>query len=106
MQSRGRAQLQVWDAVYDGGVRAPPVYSSLSGLPPTRPDDRLRYSGVDLGQGQLGILLDNVRYTLVRGYVIRDQVNDPMTSPVKARHPTRMHGNGWIDRGLTHNTLA
>jgi hypothetical protein len=66
----------------------------------------VRYSGVDLGQGQLRILLDNVRYTLVRGYVIRDQVNDPMTSPVKARHPTRMHGNGWIDRGLTHNTLA
>jgi hypothetical protein len=66
----------------------------------------VRYSGVDLGQGQLRILLDNVRYTLVRGYVIRDQVNAPMTSPVKARHPTRMHGNGWIDRGLTHNTLA
>jgi hypothetical protein len=66
----------------------------------------VRYSGVDWGQGQLRILLDNVRYTLVRGYVIRDQVNDPMTSPVKARHPTRMHGNGWIDRGLTHNTLA
>jgi len=66
----------------------------------------VRYSGVDLGQGQLRILLDNVRYTLVRGYVIRDQVNDPMTSPVKARHPARMHGNGWIDRGLTHNTLA
>src|SRR5262249_26993612 len=34
------AQLQVWDAVYDGGVRALPVHSSLSGLPPARPDDR------------------------------------------------------------------
>jgi hypothetical protein len=29
-----------------------------------------------------------------------------MTSPVNARHPTRIHSDVWIDHGLTHHTLA
>jgi hypothetical protein len=47
-----------------------------------------------------------LRCAIAMGYVIRDNVNDPMTSPVNARHPTRIHGNVWIDHDLTHNILA
>jgi hypothetical protein len=29
-----------------------------------------------------------------------------MTSPINARHPTRIHRDVWIDHDLTHHTLA
>jgi hypothetical protein len=67
---------------------------------------RVGQRGMDLGQCQVRILLDDLRCTLAMGYVIRDNVNDPMTSLVNARHPTRIHGNVWIDHGFTHNTVA
>jgi hypothetical protein len=52
----------------------------------------VRYSGVDLGQGQLRILLDNVRYTIAMGYVIRDNVSDPND---ESRQCTVPHEDAW-----------
>ena len=43
---------------------------------------------VDLGQGQVRILLDDLRCAIAMGYVVRDNINDPMTSLVDARHST------------------
>src|SRR5262245_51261932 len=67
----------------------------------------VRQRGVDLGQCQVRILLDDLRRTVTVGHVIRDNVNHSMACPVDARHPPGGDGDVRIDhRQTSHRCLS
>ena len=49
--------------------------------------------GIDLRQGEIGILLDNLCCTVPMGHMISDQVEYPMTSAVNTGHFMSVHGD-------------
>src|SRR5262245_17885198 len=62
----------------------------------------VRQRSVDLGRCQVRILLDDLGCTIAMGYVIRDNVNYPVASPVNARDSVGIKGDVWVGHGLTH----
>lgn len=62
----------------------------------------VREGGMDLGQRQIRIRLDDVRRTVAVSYVIGDDVEHPMAGAIEARNPAGFQGDVGRGRVLRH----